>query len=461
MQEHFTRAYFDHKTVLVFGFGVNGGGLGTVEFLLGTGVAKVIVTDMKTEEELASTISQLPEDMRLEWHLGGHAEEDFRQADIVIKNPGIRWDNQYILLAQEYGARILMDSSIFMMLCEAPVIGITGSKGKTTTASLVAHILEVAGRKVVRVGISQTGVLSELAKVTQESVVVFEFSSWRLSALKEIEMSPQVAIMTNLHPDHLNYYHDMEEYAWDKAQIFAFQNADDVSVFSAENEWTSWFSSKAPSQKLFFGQTDEVDAWQDGHNLYVKQGGETHTLLDKQESFCQGEYLFANFLAASLGALSLDVDIKDIQVGLRTFRGVPHRFELVRELDGVQYINDTTATIPAASLASLRSARKDTILLAGGSDKGLPLEPLLRAIEEAQFTVLFSGIGTDKILDTLSPQQQEKCRLVNTMVEAVQVAHQLARPNQVVLLAPGAASFGMFRNEFDRGEQFIQQVNLL
>ena len=167
MKEHITRDSFGHKNVLVFGFGTNGGGVGTVQFLLGTEASRIVVTDQKDREALRMAIDMLPEDSRLEWRLGEHVMADFKEADIVIKNPGIKWDNPYILHAREHGAKILMDSGIFFSLCPAPIIGITGSKGKTTTTSALIHILQTAGKKVVPVGVSQTGVLSELPKVTE------------------------------------------------------------------------------------------------------------------------------------------------------------------------------------------------------------------------------------------------------------------------------------------------------
>jgi len=457
-QETLSRESFNGQKVVVFGFGVNGGGLGTVEFLLGTEVAKIVITDTKTEEQLQSTYTKLPSDSRLEWRLGGHSEQDFREADIVIKNPGIRWDHPLILLAQAHGARILMDSTIFMALCVAPVIGITGSKGKTTTATLVAEILMAAGHHVVCVGISQTGVLSELSKVTKNSVVVFELSSWRLSGLTGIEKSPELAIVTNLYPDHLNYYQSMEEYALDKANIFLFQDKRGVLVLSQSNQWTEYFAKQAPGRVLYVGKTSDCSAWQDKERLYMRVDGEDMVLLEKKEAYLQGEYLFENFLAASVVTGQYGVSVGIITKTLKTFRGVPYRFELVREFDGVRYINDTTATIPSASLASLRSVIGPVILLAGGSDKGLPLDELVQAIGQAKAAALFAGSGTDKLLALLDNELIQKVQEVKSMEEALMWARKQASPGDTVLLAPGAASFGMFQNEFDRGEQFTSRV---
>ncbi len=459
MKEHITRDSFSHKKVLVFGFGTNGGGIGTVQFLLGTEVSKIVVTDLKDQKALQAAIDILPVDPRLEWHLGEHVMEDFKEVDIVIKNPGIKWDNPYILHAREHGAKILMDSSIFFSLCTAPIIGITGSKGKTTTTSALIHILQTAGKKVVPVGVSQIGVLSELSKVTEESIVVFELSSWRLSGLRDVEKSPSIALITNLYPDHLNYYPDMETYAEDKAEIFLWQDTEGVLILSHHNEWTEWFGTQAPGGVLSVGFNDERDAWQDEEALWMKDEEENVRLLRKVDSLLQGEYNFENLLAAALAASRAGISIGQIAKGLKTFAGVPHRFERVREYRDVIYINDTAATIPDAVKATVSAVKGGLILLAGGSDKGLPLEPLIETIVgRVKHSILFVGNATDKITEALDKASYEEYTVVENMGEAIQRAYRLAEPGDTVLLSPGAASFGMFQNEFDRGEQFKAQV---
>ncbi len=454
-----TKEFFRDKKVLVFGFGTNGGGLGTVEFLLDTEVSQIIVTDQKKEEELSHVIEKIKEDARLQWHLGGHALEDFEHVDLVIKNPGIRFDNPYLVHAKEYGAEIFVDSALFFSLCEAPIIGVTGSKGKTTTTSILAHILETAGKKVVRVGVSQVGVLSQLKEVTEESIVVFELSSWRLAGLRDIAMSPAIAIITNLYPDHLNYYVDMQSYAEDKAEIFLWQQPDDVTILSAENEWTEWFGSEAPGRVLSFGSTREQDAWQDETTLWIKDNEIEVPLIEKKDCILKGEHNYANFLAAALGAIEAGVAFSDIRKGVETFQGVSHRFEYVRELDGVTYINDTAATIPDAVRASVESVAGGVILLAGGSDKELPLEPLIDVIKKrVRQVILFSGSATEKIVLALEESGYTQYQVVESMGEAVETAQKEASDGDTILLSPGAASFGMFRNEFDRGEQFCKAV---
>jgi UDP-N-acetylmuramoylalanine--D-glutamate ligase len=458
-----TRDYFDDKKVLVFGVGTNGGGLGTVQFLLSTKAKSIHLVDQKTSEELQDTLIRLPKDPRLHEHFAlpeALLQNLFAEVDIVIKNPGITWHHPLLLLAQESGAEVIMDSTLFMALCPAPVIGVTGSKGKTTTASLVAHILETAGHQVVRVGISQTGVLSELPKVTKESVVVFELSSWRLSGLAGIAKSPKISIITNLYPDHLNYYGTMEEYARDKKYSTDFQSTKDTLVVSGKNEWTKFFTDGTKAAVKMFG-SDTSDAWQTEQALVLAEADGDCEVLQKKQSFLKGEHFFDNILAASLATRAFGVSLEVITKALQTFRGVPHRFELVREIGGVQYINDTAATIPSATLASVQAVSTPVILLAGGSDKGLPLAALLEAMSRAKKTFLFAGNGTDKILAELPESEQGKVVVVHSMEEAVERSWDTALPGETVLLAPGAASFGMFQNEFDRGEQFVHWVKNL
>jgi UDP-N-acetylmuramoylalanine--D-glutamate ligase len=458
-----TTEYFDGKKVLIFGLGTNGGGLGTLQFLLKTKAAIITVTDQKKEVDFVSAGITLPNDSRIIWHFGAHQESDFRDADIIVKNPSVKWDHPLLFIATESGADIIMDSTIFMALCKAKVIGVTGSKGKTTTASLIAHILENAGHTVVRAGISQIGVLSELPKVTKDSTVVFELSSWRLSGLTSIQKSPHISVLVNLYPDHLNYYDSMEAYAQDKKIITSFQKETDFFILPQDSKWHDFFA-QTKAQIKTFGTDDSSCAWQDEDSLWMWQQNadqEAQMLIRKEDTFFAGEHLFSNMLAAALAAKSLGIPVQDIQKGLKTFTGVPHRFELVREVAGVSYINDTTATIPSATLASVQAIAGPVVLLAGGSDKNLPLDDLLTAIEKTKVTILFAGTGTDKILGALPKESQDKVTVVESMVSAVAEARQIALDGDTVILAPGAASFGMFVNEFDRGEKFIKEVQKL
>ncbi|MEP7162481.1 MAG: UDP-N-acetylmuramoyl-L-alanine--D-glutamate ligase [Candidatus Moraniibacteriota bacterium] len=461
-----TRDFFKGKRVTVFGLGVNSGGVGTVEFLAKQGVKEIIVTDIKTKDDLASSLTKLSSYKNITYILGQHRPEDFSHVDLVIKNPLISWTNDYIQIALKHKVPVEMDSSIFMEIVpKVPILGVTGTKGKTTTATLLAYILEKAGKKVVRIGIGQTSVLGKLDQVTRESVVVFELSSWRLSALARIEKSPTLAIITNLYPDHLNYYKSMEVYARDKEAIISFQKEGDIAIFNASNEFTQKMSAKAKGKKYFFGLNDFFDDGvflRDGLVVF-RFGGKEEEGFPYSEVKLLGKHNQENVLAAALAARVFGLGAQVIRSGIASFPSIEHRLELVREKDGVHYVNDTAATIPDAAIAALDTLDTPIILLAGGSDKKLPLENFAEKIlSRTKSLILFKGEATEKLRALIKAQAPERDVLVvENMEGAVLAASRLAEAGDTVLLSPGAASFGMFQNEFDRGVQFKKAVQAL
>lgn len=465
-----TPSLFKDKRITVFGLGLNDGGAGTVAFLVRQGAREVIVTDIKSREELAPSIQKLAAYKNITYVLGQHRPEDFTTVDMVIKNPVIPWTNEYVKTALEHHIPVEMDSSLFFRLCPAPIIGVTGSKGKTTTASLIAHILEQAGKPVVRVGISQVGVLGMLEKVTKDTLVVFELSSWRLSALSALKKSPHIAVLTNIYPDHLNYYKTMDAYMDDKKNIFAFQKGSDIVVANFDNEAVRGMVQDAPGSLLFASTEmtlEDGGAWRDGETLLVSNQGKEQVLLPVQEVPLRGEYNLTNALLAALATLAAGVSLPQVRAGIKNFSGVPHRMEKVAEKNGVSYYNDTAATIPDAAVAALRSFTEPVILIAGGSDKRLDFSLLAQEIlSRPKGLILFKGEGTEKILQALRgmlpPEERERrFEVVGSMAKAVELASRSAEPGDVVLLSPGAASFGLFKNEFDRGEQFRKAVEAL
>ncbi len=460
---------FKDKRVTVFGLGVNMGGVGTVAYLAKQGAREIIVTDIKTREELEPSIKKLAAHKNITYVLGQHRPEDFIRVDMVIKNPGIPWTNEYIKLAEEHHVPVEMDSSLFFASCRVPIIGVTGSKGKTTTATLIAHILESAGKKVVRVGIGQVGVLSVLDRITEESIVVFELSSWRLSALKRLKKSPHIAVLTNIFPDHLNYYKTMEAYMADKKNIFSFQKGTDTVIAYFDNPLVREMVQDAPGS-IFWAATEQPmngdGAWLADDTLFVSEQGKKKVLLPIQDMPLPGKHNISNILLAALAALASGISLQLVRSGIVSFPGVAHRLEKVAEKNGVSYYNDTAATIPDAAVAALRSFTEPIILIAGGSDKRLDFNLLAREIlVRPKEVILFKGAGTEKLLQAIKklvPEGKEGIfEVVDTMEAAVALASRSAESGDIVLLSPGAASFGLFQNEFDRGEQFRQAVEAL
>ena len=463
-------SFFKDKRITVFGLGSNMGGVGTVKFLVEQGAREIIVTDIKSRDELGDALEKLAKYKNVTYILGQHRPEDFMRVDMVIKNPVIPWTNEYVKLAQQHQIPVEMDSSIFFALCKVPIVGVTGTKGKTTTATLVAHLLEQAGREVVRVGIGQTSVLGNFKKITEKSIVVFELSSWRLSALGHLKKSPHIAVLTTVYPDHLNYYKTMETYLSDKKNIFLFQKQKDILVANFDDMAVRTLVQDAQSTIIWFSCGNGIDGdgvWMQDDIISVRQQGMTKTILALTDIPLKGEYNITNVLAAVAVAVASGLTEKQIVSGVASFPGVSHRLEYIREKNGVQYYNDTAATIPEATIAALHSFSEPIILIAGGNDKRLNFDVLAEEIlKHSKGLILFKGDATEKLLQAIKIKlpQSEKDRpfeVVESMAKAVELAFRGAETGDVVLLSPGAASFGIFKNEFDRGEQFRVAVEAL
>jgi len=462
------RFFFKGKKVTVFGLGMSGGGVGTVEFLVRAGATDIRVTDAKNAHELAESVAKIEHFSSVRLFLGEHRKEDFTEVDMVIKNPRIPWTNEYIQLAREANVPVEMDSSIFFALCDKPILGVTGTKGKTTTASCLAHLLKTDGKEVLEVGIGETPVLSLVEKISECDAVVFELSSWRLSALSSIRKSPHIAFFTNFYPDHLNYYASMEEYFADKVNIVRFQNANDIFVYNAESPELVRESARVLSRKLFFAHDDHG-----GDGIFIREGdlvfreGKTDSVFASLSDIrIPGAHNVGNVMAAIAAARAFGVDFETISQGLLSFSGVPHRLEFVGEKKGALWYNDSTATIPDAAIAGIRSFEKPIILLAGGNDKNLSFDVFGKCIADSwnvKSIVLFSGDATEKLVPAIRKYggEQKILGTVSSMKDAINLALSHVEPKDTILLSPGAASFGLFHNEFDRGNQFREVVKNL
>lgn len=462
------KADFKDKKITVMGIGLHGGGVAAVRFFAEAG-AKVVATDLKTEKELAASLEKLKGFKNIKFVLGQHRIEDFEQADMVVKNPAAKWSSKHIQAALAKKVPVEMDSSIFFKMCKLPIVGVTGTKGKTTTATLIGEILKTAEKKVFTAGIGQKPVLDTLEKIegAKDGVAVFELSSWRLSALGRSNLSPHIAVITNIYPDHLNYYGSMEKYIADKKCIFSNQKPDDYIVLNYDNEASRELAKEAKSQVIFFS-TEKADC---ENCVFVENGKVIHKNNSEQKEVCdlndiklRGGHNIGNVLAAVAATVAYGVSAEKICEAVKNFKGVPHRLEFVRELDKVKYYNDTAATMPDAAIAGINSFSEPIILIAGGADKDLDFKEFAKAAsEKVKKIILLKGEATEKIKSGLKKIDSEKIvdSEFDSMEKAVVRAKSLAGPGDVVLLSPGAASFGLFLNEFDRGDKFRAAVGKL
>ncbi len=450
------------------GLGLHGGAVGTVRFLSEAG-AQVKVTEIKSKEEMSLSLAKLKDLKNVEYVFGQHRPEDFIATDMVIKNPAVPWTNKYVKLALEKKIPVEMDSSLFFQLCKNKIIGVTGTKGKTTTASLISEILKTSGKNPLKVGIGQTSVLDKLKELKKDTIVVFELSSWRLSALGRVRLSPQVAVITNIYPDHLNYYKSFDEYVKDKKNICLFQDKENSCVISNDNQILHDFSVEIKSRLVRFSKI-KIDSgrgvYVDNGAIYSNDGIDEKKIVDVAEIKLKGEHNLENILAATAATVAVGVELLAIKKAILNFSGVVHRLELVRELDGVKYVNDSAATMPEAAISGLKAYSEPIILIAGGSDKNLNMAEFTSTIcEKVKGVVFLKGSATDKIIATIQKVDgrlaERGFEIVETMEKAVELARSAAEAGDVILLSPGAASFGLFQNEFDRGDKFKAIVKAL
>jgi UDP-N-acetylmuramoylalanine--D-glutamate ligase len=356
----------------------------------------------------------------------------------IIRSPSIRPDKF------PPDAHIWSPTNEFFAKCPAPIIGVTGTKGKGSTASFIAEILRSAGKTVHLVGNIGQPAVNELNKIKPGDAVVYELSSFQLW---DIQKSPHIAVLTILEPDHLNVHKNMAEYTAAKANIVKFQTANDFVVYKTDEPVLREIAENSPAQKLPYPD----------QTLYE---------LVKKSVQLPGEHQLLNAEAAVLAARAHDPEISDADIarGLSNFTGLPHRLKLVREVNGVKYYDDSISTTPGSAAAALRSFTEPKILILGGSDKGADYGVLGPEIARANVKQIFAmGTNGDKIQQQISEHTDRPVtRLTEKkMSEIVNIVAQSARPGDIVIMSPAAASFDMFRDYKDRGEQFVAAVQAL
>jgi UDP-N-acetylmuramoylalanine--D-glutamate ligase len=446
------------KRVLIMGLGLHGSGMASARYAAKHG-ALVRVTDLRSAEILAPSIASLA-GMPIEYVLGEHRDEDFLWAEVVIHVPGVRRNSPYLRLACENGACIEQEIALFFQACPGRIIGITGTRGKTTTTTLIYEILR-ANDIPTTIGGNVSGVetLSLLPMITPQTLVVLELSSWQLEGLAPHGLSPSVAVMTNVYPDHLDTYQSMEEYAGAKANIFRHQHTNDLAIFNYDNPWTRRFGEEAVAETWF----TSLERWGS-----FPRGSATFLPFTFTETPMVGKHNLENILLATTTARLLGVPDEIIASTVRCFHGVAHRLEEIAVVNGVRYINDTTSTTPVAGRVALAAFDEPVVLVAGGNTKYLPLEDWPETIaRRCRDVVLLKGTGTGELLPALQDAAQ-KLGITNPVrgvfddfIAAMDAAVSLARPGDVLLFSPGFTSFGMFLNEFDRGDKFVAYVRRL
>lgn len=439
---------FKGKKITVMGLGLLGRGIGYTKFLAECG-ADLIVTDLKSREQLKTSIGKLKKYNNIKFVLGEHRLEDFKGRDMIIKAAGVPLDSPYIKEAKKNKIPIKMDVSLFIECApKIIVVGVTGTRGKSITTTLIYEILKnnITNRNV-HVGGNLRGVatLPLLKKIEEGDILVCELDSWQLQGFGEVKISPQISVFTTFMPDHMNYYKDsMKKYFEDKANIFKYQKKDDVLIIRPE---VKDLIPEVKSKKIIIKKKDVAD-WK--FNV-------------------PGEHHRENLACAVEVAKKFKIPISKIKKTVASFKDLEGRLQLLKTYKGIKIYNDNNATTPSATTAGLEALKsspipgvgeRKIILICGGSDKGLPLDDFVKSINKyCKVVVLTPGTGTEKLIKNY--EFKIKNETAKNLKEAVEKSLSFTKRGDIILFSPAFASFGMYNNEYERNDEFMRIIKKL
>ncbi len=424
--------------------------------------AKVYACDRRSREMIGDIANEL-EAAGAELCLGDSYLDDL-EVDIIFRTPGMSFNLPELEAARKKGIAVTSEMEVFFDLCPATLFAITGSDGKTTTTTLIAKMLEAEGKKVFVGGNIGKPLLPEIENITADDFVVVELSSFQLISMRK---SPDVAVVTNLAPNHLDVHKDMEEYIEAKKNIILHQNAFSRTVLNRDNEITNGFKKYARGQSLSFSMTEPLKngAWLESDGtIHMTYRGLDAPIMHRDDIAILGDHNVENYLAA-IAAVWGFAGMDSIKKVAREFMGVEHRIEFVREVNGVKYYNDSIASSPTRTIAGLKAFNQKVHLIAGGYDKHIPYEPLVPYILEKVEKLYLCGATANKIEAAVrNDKNYNGCPEIircESITAAVLKANEIAKPGDVVTLSPASASFDAYPNFVARGNHFKELVNKL
>lgn len=452
------------KRVTVMGLGLFSGGVAATRFLVAHG-ARVTVTDNRSAEELAESVEQI-KDLPVELVLGRHRDIDFINADLVIVNPAVPKSSRYIQLAQQHGVPLEMEMNLFFRYCPAPIVGITGSNGKSTTTCLTYEILKACGYRAWLGGNIGRSLLANVHEIRPTDIVVLELSSFQLEDLHRLCRSPHIGIVVNITPNHLDRHKTMENYVNAKKCIMRYQSERDFLILNHEDPILRRWADEAGARVYFFSSSTPLSqgAFVRDRELYVRDGrAPVRVSLDRIH--LPGRHNLENIAAAAMAAYIAGAGAIHIDSAISGFTGLEHRLEFVSEVNGVRYYNDSIATTPESAIAALRSFTCGRVIIAGGADKGVSFDSFCAEVARSAKAVVLMGATADKLESLIRAYRNgaplPRIYRAGSLREAVEASAREATPGDVVLLSPACASFDMFRNFEERGRQFkalVQQM---
>ena len=447
---------YKSKKIAVLGFGVEG--RSTYCYLEKHGI-KAAILDQESEEDFQAKNPGLSKNIELV--LGNKYLESLSRYDIIFKSPGISTHTPELIAARKAGSIIASQTELFFRLCPSKIIGVTGTKGKGTTSTLIYEILKSSGKDVYLGGNIGVPPIEFLDELKTESLVILELSSFQL---QDLEISPNIAVILNITSDHLDHHKTVDEYREAKSNLVRFQGDTDYAVINADYAVPMALAAKTNAQKRYFSRQKAVQGcYHHDGQIFMETDAGVVNIADKNELRLRGEHNLENIAAAIEASYLAGADIGSIRRTVKSFKGLEHRLELVRDLDGVKYYNDSFSTVPETAIAAIRSFDEPKIIILGGSDKGSDYRDLAEVIIGSNIkAVILIGDTAGKILSDIGKRYSGTIITgLGTMEEIVERAKENAGKGDVVLLSPACASFGLFQNYKERGNQFKKAVQKL
>ena len=450
--------YINQKKIAIIGLGVSN--IPLIDYLYKKG-ANVTIFDNRQENDLAEDIISKIKQYNFTYIGGEDNLKKLKGFNIIFRSPSCLPTKPELIEEKNRGAIITTEIEMLMKLAPCKIIGITGTEGKTTTSSIIYEIVKKAGYTCYLGGNIGNPIFTKLDTINEEDIIVLEMSSFQLM---QMEVSPNISLVTNMFPDHLNYHKDMNEYIDAKKCIFTNQNSTDTVVLNYDNEITKDFDKDAKGRVIFFSSKVHLENGyfynRDNGNIVYSENRNEINIMNKSEIKLRGIHNYENICAA-LAVTSSLTNVETQKKAISEFTGVEHRLEFVREIDGVKYYNDSIGTSPASTIAGLNAFEENIILIAGGSDKGLDYTEIGEKIAEKVTTLVLCG-PTSKAIEEATKKALKGKQIdfiyVNNMEEEVKAAKENAKPGDIVLLSPASASFDLYKNFAERGKKFKECV---
>ena len=451
--------YIRFRKVAVIGLGVSN--MPLLEYLYEK-KAQVTVFDERTMDEIPSETINKINTYEFSYSFGKNCLEKLNGFNIIFRSPSCLPTRTELQKETERGAIVTTEVEMLMEMCPCKIVGVTGSDGKTTTTSLINAILKKAGYKTFLGGNIGTPLFTKLPEMEPNDIVVLELSSFQLM---NMHISPDIAIITNITPNHLNIHKDYQEYIDAKKCIFKNQNEKGILILNYDNDITRECAKEANGNVVFFSSKVKLDNGfiVDGNIIKECNDKVRKHILNTDEVILGGNHNFQN-IATALAATKTLVDTDIAVQAIKEFKPVEHRIEFVKEIDGVKWYNDSASSSPTRTISGINAFKENIILIAGGYDKNLEYEPLAKPVVDKVSTLILIGQTAEKIYDVVKNESEKENKKINiymcdTLEQTIEIAKKSAKKGDVVLFSPASASFDMFKNFADRGHKFKDLVN--